>query len=173
LAVFVGEAHMSYSDFVKLYAVDTKKTPEALLAQAPLSFPMSTLERGEKFALNVEKLVTMPVSSLRVLDVGCAYGGHSLALSKRGAKVVGVDVSTRFIDYARANASGVDDRVNFQVFDASGLKIRQTYPKGSFNLVIMNDVLEHIYDTASSCSRSRMAIRRALCCRKVTARSSL
>lgn len=140
---------MAYMDFVKLYATDVKKTPEALLAQTPLSFPMSTLDRGEKFAQQVEKLIVMPPTQLRVLDVGCAYGGHSLALAQRGALVSGVDVSEKFIDYARANAQGVNDKVKFDVFDASGLKIRQHFPKGSFNLVILNDVLEHIYDTAT------------------------
>jgi SAM-dependent methyltransferase len=41
----------------------------------------------------------------RVLDVGCGPGRHSLALARRGIEVVGVDISTTFLDVARASVS--------------------------------------------------------------------
>jgi SAM-dependent methyltransferase len=40
----------------------------------------------------------------RVLDVGCGPGRHVYVLAERGIEVVGVDVSQRFIDIARAGA---------------------------------------------------------------------
>lgn len=40
----------------------------------------------------------------RVLDVGCGPGRHAHALAERGFEVVGVDISQRFVDLARATA---------------------------------------------------------------------
>ena len=41
---------------------------------------------------------------MRVLDVGCGPGRHAHALARRGLEVVGVDVSARFVELARAGA---------------------------------------------------------------------
>jgi len=40
----------------------------------------------------------------RVLDVPCGNGRHSIALAKRGCIVTGVDLSSQFIERARASA---------------------------------------------------------------------
>ncbi len=40
-------------------------------------------------------------SGMRVLDVGCGPGRHSLALARRGFDVVGVDHSAEFVRLAR------------------------------------------------------------------------
>ena len=40
----------------------------------------------------------------RVLDVGCGPGRHALVLAERGAEVVGIDISQRFIDIASSEA---------------------------------------------------------------------
>ena len=55
----------------------------------------------------------------RILDVGCGPGRHSLELARRGHRVVGVDVSRRFVDIARESArrEGLAD-VQFHVVDA-------------------------------------------------------
>ena len=41
---------------------------------------------------------------MRVLDVGCGPGRHSLALAARGIEVVGVDISQRFVGLASGAA---------------------------------------------------------------------
>jgi SAM-dependent methyltransferase len=43
-------------------------------------------------------------AGMRVLDVGCGPGRHSLALARRGIDVVGVDHSPEFVQLARAAA---------------------------------------------------------------------
>ena len=40
----------------------------------------------------------------RVLDVGCGPGRHAHALARRGIEVVGIDISDRFVELARADA---------------------------------------------------------------------
>jgi 2-polyprenyl-3-methyl-5-hydroxy-6-metoxy-1,4-benzoquinol methylase len=139
---------MTYADFVTMHAADLKVTPQALLQARPLSFPMSTNRRGEELVEFLSRCVEIDLDGKRVLDVGCAYGGLSVALSNAGAKVSGIDVSAKFIKYAEANARETA-QVDFHVVDASSVGIRKLFEKGSFDLIVINDVLEHIYDTAS------------------------
>lgn len=56
----------------------------------------------------------------RVLDVGCGPGRHALALARLGYEVVGVDISSTFVDLARraAEAAGLAGRARFEVADA-------------------------------------------------------
>lgn len=78
-----------------------------------LSHPLLT---GERTAAEVDFVVD--VLSLgpgkRILDVGCGFGRHSIALAERGIKVVGVDSAPAMIEAARKRAG---DR-----FPASQLK---------------------------------------------------
>jgi 2-polyprenyl-3-methyl-5-hydroxy-6-metoxy-1,4-benzoquinol methylase len=139
---------MAYDDFVRMYAADVKSDPETLLAQRPLSFPMSSNQRGKALVDFLQRTVELDLEGKRVLDVGCAYGGLSIALAQSGAKVSALDVSNRFIDYANVNAEGCA-HIDFHIMDASSVGLRTLFPKGSFDLIILNDVLEHIYDTTS------------------------
>jgi ubiquinone/menaquinone biosynthesis C-methylase UbiE len=73
----------------------------------------------------------------RVLDVGCGTGGWLIELAKTTptcTRLVGVDASLTFIEYARtqAEAEQVSDRVEFHVMDA--LRMLE-FPQSFFNLV--------------------------------------
>lgn len=139
---------MAYSQFVEMYARTIKRNPEELLKESPLSFPMSTNERGDALVSFFQRVLKFNVKGLRVLDVGCAYGGLSLAMARAGANVTGVDVSAQFVAYAQVNAEG-DAPIDFHVVDASSVGMRRLFERGSFDLILLNDVLEHIYDTTS------------------------
>ncbi len=51
----------------------------------------------------------------RVLDVGCGTGREALAFAARGLAVVGVDVSRRSLDVARARAAEIGARAEFHL----------------------------------------------------------
>jgi glycine/sarcosine N-methyltransferase len=53
------------------------------------------------------------VAARRVLDVACGTGMHAIALAKRGYDVVGVDLSAKMIEHARANAAAEGVEVRF------------------------------------------------------------
>ncbi|MGE5413371.1 MAG: class I SAM-dependent methyltransferase [Syntrophomonadaceae bacterium] len=77
----------------------------------------------------------------RVLDVGCAYGGFLVAFARRGARVTGIDVDPRYVRLAALNLreQGLDGEL---VHGDAG----EPHPEfaGLFDLVIANDVLEHV-----------------------------
>jgi len=60
---------------------------------------------------------------MTVLDVGCGPGRHAIALAKRGIRVIGVDISERFIEVAHevADREGVSALVEFHRADARAL----------------------------------------------------
>jgi 2-polyprenyl-3-methyl-5-hydroxy-6-metoxy-1,4-benzoquinol methylase len=139
---------MAYEDFIAMVAERTGRTPEDLLSEKPLSFRVSSNIRGQALVDSIRATLRLKLEGLRVLDVGCAYGGFSVALAEAGARVTGVDLSSRFLKYAAANAKGVAE-IPLIKADASSVAIRKTFAPGSFDMIVLNDVLEHIYDTAS------------------------
>ena len=73
----------------------------------------------------------------RVLDVGCATGGWLISVAKTlptASLLVGVDISSKMISYAQAQAEaqGITGRVQFRTMDA--LRMLE-FPTDSFDLV--------------------------------------
>lgn len=84
-------------------------------------------------------------SGKTVLDMGCGASGKSLYYLSIGAeKVVGVDIVPHYKEEAEAFAQelGVADRFTFILGDALNLPVAEN----TFDVVIMNDFMEHIYD---------------------------
>lgn len=77
---------------------------------------------------------------MRVLDVGCGWGGLAIEICRRtGAEVRGITISRRQLDYARAKAveRGVAGRVTFEFCDYRDLA-------GRYDRITSAGVLEHI-----------------------------
>lgn len=70
--------------------------------------------------------------SLKILDVGCGTGRHSIELAKRGYIVSGFDLSENQINKARENAKNNNVSVEFFIKDA-----RKFDFKNEFDLIIM------------------------------------
>lgn len=73
----------------------------------------------QEVAFLVDALGLTP--GMRVLDVGCGPGRHSLALARRGCDVTGVDLSPEFVDLARRAATDEGLRARFEVLDVRDL----------------------------------------------------
>jgi SAM-dependent methyltransferase len=141
---------MAYEDFVAEFAAAQGiESPAVLLRDfaEKYSFQIRSRERARDMLATVVHHVG-DVQGLRVLDVGCAYGSFAIEFAKAGATVVGVDVNDKWLRLAAANARDEVD-VKFLNCDASSHPAANALREhGPFDLVILNDVLEHIYDTA-------------------------
>ena len=79
-----------------------------------------------------------------ILDLGCGDGFLSLALTKKRARVIGLDVSREKIQLAqwRAQIMGLTNRISFIIADAQNLP----FCSEAFDSVVSNCVIEHIPD---------------------------
>lgn len=77
-----------------------------------------------------------------VLDYGCGDGDNSLILAKRGANVIGVDISPELIEIAekRMLANGITTNTKFLVGSAHDLPI----PDESIDIVFGIAILHHL-----------------------------
>jgi 2-polyprenyl-3-methyl-5-hydroxy-6-metoxy-1,4-benzoquinol methylase len=70
--------------------------------------------------------------SLRILDIGCGTGRHSIELSKRGYNITGIDLSDSLLARAREKAEKQGLKIDFLKHDARELPF-----KNEFDLAIM------------------------------------
>lgn len=63
----------------------------------------------------------------RLLDVGTGPGRHAVEFAKRGVKVVGVDISSKFLAIARERASEAGTPVSFFEMDALALPFEDEF----------------------------------------------
>lgn len=80
------------------------------------------------------------VRNKKILDLGCGSGYFSHSLVQRGANVVGVDISEKWIDICKKEYANVK---NLEFFIADGFDLRQ-FADETFDFVIMNMVFINI-----------------------------
>ena len=80
----------------------------------------------------------------RVLDAGCGTGEHALLAARVGAEAVGVDLSARAIELARAKAAARGIGARFEVADA----LRLADLGLTFDTII-DSGLFHVFDDVS------------------------
>ena len=85
---------------------------------------------------------TTPAPSARVLDVGCGLGLLMGVLEERGFATCGIDSQEEAIARARPNCAGELVRATADE--------ELPFPAGTFDAVVMNDVIEHVADPAFS-----------------------
>lgn len=65
--------------------------------------------------------------SLKILDVGCGTGRHTIELTKRGYKVTGIDLSEGQLKFAREKAKKNNLAINFLKQDARNLSFKSEF----------------------------------------------
>jgi len=97
--------------------------------------------RSAKVLAVLEK-AGVPVGG-RVLDAGCGGGGMPLSLAEEAARVVGIDLSDRFIGAGTALAREMG-LCNLAFAQANGMAL--PFGRQSFDLVLSHAVIEHVED---------------------------
>jgi len=124
------------------------QTWERLTSEAPVSRIRQTVREGrdQMRALMLSRLPA-DLSGQRVLDAGCGAGQMSIELARRGATVLGVDVSPALIELAQAR---LPKALHQQVSFVAGDMLRPAL--GRFEHVIAMDSL--IYYSAEDIGRA-------------------
>jgi cyclopropane-fatty-acyl-phospholipid synthase len=102
--------------------------------------PANSLEQAQvdKKAHIAAKLAIRP--GMRVLDIGCGWGGMALYLHRKtGAEVLGVTLSEEQLKVARRRAqeAGVADKVRFELIDYRAVE-------GQFDRIVSVGMFEHV-----------------------------
>lgn len=95
--------------------------------------------------------ISMLKPSGRLLDVGCAFGFFIELSSTFGYDAYGFDASDFAIRHAKKN--GIGERVRVATIDSVG------YKQGSFDVITLLDVFEHLEDPAKNLRKLRKLLR--------------
>jgi 2-polyprenyl-3-methyl-5-hydroxy-6-metoxy-1,4-benzoquinol methylase len=93
--------------------------------------------------------------NLKILDIGCGTGRHSIELTKRGYHVTGIDLSDSQLKRAREKAVEQKLYIDFQIFDARKLPFRDEFDlaimlcEGSFPLMETDEMNFQILQSAA------------------------
>ncbi len=82
---------------------------------------------------------------MKVLDLGCGTGRHSVALAEKGIEMTGLDISSGQLSEAKKKADSAGVKINFIQADASGFSLSGKFDaaicicEGSFGLLSIDD----------------------------------
>jgi SAM-dependent methyltransferase len=129
-------------------------------------FPHEISEgRLKLYNLFLRKIFRITGKKGRLLDVGCGRGEMLYVAKKNGWDVLGIDISSDFVKYAK-DKFDVDARVG----DINGLN----FASESFDVVTLLSVLDHMYDPRGSLlALNRILKRGGLLCIEVMNNESL
>lgn len=88
-----------------------------------------------------------PVTGLNVVDVGCGGGILADAMARSGAKVTGIDLSTKALKVAQLHALEAQTP-NVDYLEVSVEALAKQRP-GSYDMVTCMEMLEHVPDPSS------------------------
>jgi len=94
--------------------------------------------------------------SLRIIDIGCGTGRHSIELTERGYKVIGIDLSESQLEQAKVKAKAQNLQIDFQKHDARNLPFKNEYDlaimlcEGAFSLMETDEMNYEILQSAAN-----------------------
>jgi len=104
----------------------------------------------------ITRYLKKSMKGIKVLDIGCGTGGATVAWTLKGAECTGIDTSEDDLRIAavRARCEGVN--AGFRKVKGTKLPFRN----GTFDIIICDQVLEHIPDFERTISEMRRIIKK-------------
>jgi len=95
----------------------------------------------KKAYLKLKKLIGN-VAGKKILDVGCGKGSFSIYLTQKGGDVIGIDLSSNFIEFCKEEAKKLDLKIEFVEMNAQ----IPDFPDETFDIIIGSRVIHHLPD---------------------------
>ncbi len=115
--------------------------------QLPDIHERARLDLPERCTHWLQDLLRVQLPPGRILELGCGHGGYVALLNWAGFEAIGTEMSPWVADFAK-KTFGV------QVF--AGPIETQSFEPGSFDVIVLNDVIEHLdapAETLAYCTR--------------------
>jgi len=99
--------------------------------------------------------------SLKIIDIGCGTGRHSIELTKRGYRVTGIDLSESQLERAKEKARAQNLQIDFQKHDARQLPFSNEFDlaimlcEGAFSLMETDEMNYEILRNAANSLKAR------------------
>jgi 2-polyprenyl-3-methyl-5-hydroxy-6-metoxy-1,4-benzoquinol methylase len=99
--------------------------------------------------------------SLKIIDIGCGTGRHSIELSKRGYNITGIDLSETQLNKAKEKAGKLSLKIDFQKHDARNLSFVREFDlaimlcEGSFPLMETDEMNFEILKNATKALKDK------------------
>lgn len=125
---------------------------------------LSGNDRGVDIIRKMIDHFTGSLDGKRVLDIGCGYGGVCIAAAKAGAAAVGIELGELELRLSPLNLAdhGVSDAVTIHSGDATDLALMASL--GQFDLIICDNVIEHVDDARRLIFNIARAMNPEACC---------
>lgn len=98
----------------------------------------------------------VPLSGKLILDVGCGGGILSESMARRGARVLGIDLSRAVLEVAELHALEAGVALEYRSVAAEELALERP---GAFDAVTCMEMLEHVPDPAAILAALRVLVK--------------
>jgi 2-polyprenyl-3-methyl-5-hydroxy-6-metoxy-1,4-benzoquinol methylase len=136
----------AWNEYARIHLKKDQLTDEQ--ARVHENYALGNRERAQALLDNIGKYLHLDLRKRRVLDVGSAYAGFPIVAAQKGAEAYGVEI----LDYlhklgvANAQNEGVVTLINADILDK---EITEQLGTAPFDLMILHDVFEHVYDSSA------------------------
>ncbi|MFX1408934.1 MAG: class I SAM-dependent methyltransferase [Promethearchaeota archaeon] len=86
------------------------------------------------------KILLGNVKNKKILDVGCGNGALSFYLTRKGAEVIGIDLSINFVEFCKKEANNLQLNTEFRVMNAQ----IPDFKEDTFDIIVGTRVVHHI-----------------------------
>lgn len=104
------------------------------------------IQRGREIVRQLRQ--RLPLRGKRVLDAGCGHGGMLIAFAEQGAEAVGIEIDAVRSRVGKQRLRDLGVQVDWRQGDICDREV--TCRLGTFDVIVCQDVLEHVLDTSQA-----------------------